>query len=61
MENIKSLRIPAYAIVDAETSEVVVFRHNRQEARNALQEVKKCTKDFNRYKIAKLTFDKFIR
>ena len=61
MENIKSLRIPVYAIVDAETSEVVVFRHNRQEARNALQEVKNITKDFNRYKIAKLAFDKFIR
>lgn len=61
MENIKSLRIPAYAIVDAETSEVVVFRHSRQEARNALQEVKKCTKDFNRYKIVKLQAEKWVR
>lgn len=60
MENIKSLRIPAYAIVEMKTKKMVDLLDNRVEARECLQ-VYKTYNPKDEFKLIKLAPEKFVR
>lgn len=59
MKNVNELRIPAYAVVDVEDGKCIEILYGRQEARLALKDYKSFGQ--GKYKIAKLTVQKFIR
>lgn len=61
MENIKSLRIPAYAVVDVKEGVVLTLNHTREDARTTLQDVKFQTGDSRGFKILKLKVEKWVR
>lgn len=63
MKNANELRIAAYAVVGVTDGVVVTLNNTRQDARTALQDVKRYHKDdkSKTIKILKLKADKFIR
>lgn len=59
--NIESLRIPAYAVVELTTNRAMQpLLSDRQSAREFLQEMKYLNPE-HRFKLVKLTAEKFIR
>ena len=60
MENIKSLRITAYAIVEMKTKKMVEVMGNRDFARAAMQEYKAYNPGVE-FKLLKLAPEKFVR
>ena len=60
MENIKSLRITAYAIVEMKTKMMAEVMGNRDFARSAMQEYKTYIPD-GEFKLLKLVPEKFVR
>ena len=59
MKNVNELRIPAYAVVDIQDGKCIELLYGRDEARLALKDYKSSGQ--SKYKIAKLTVQKFIR
>lgn len=61
MKNVNELRIPAYAVVELTTNRAMQpLLSDRQSAREFLQEVKELNPEY-RFKLVKLTAEKFIR
>lgn len=61
MKNVNELRIPAYAVVELTTNRAMQpLLSDRQSARVFLQEMKELNPEY-RFKLVKLTAEKFIR
>ena len=61
MKKVNELRIPAYAIVDAEQGGVLQIVNSRDTARYALKLLKERYGCGNELKIVKMSAEKFIR
>lgn len=60
MKNVNELRIPAYAVVELTTNKTMDLAGNRDIARGYLQEYKNLYPNC-KFKLVKLSVDKFVR